>query len=172
METEDQGTAEKSTKMEAEGESTAAAAVVSEAAQEDDSEFCSWIILSKLLDLFETVPPPMKVRFIKDPYSSPVIFQSSSAYVTINGNEESCGSSFSDSDSSVMASIDLGGAGSSGGARWFDCDEAREWLMEDNAGDADVDVEFGGFSVNSCDYRDEDDDEDTMWVEFLGGVVG
>lgn len=49
-----------------------------------------------------------KVRFIEDPYMTPVIFQSSSAYVTINGNEESCGSSFSDSDSTVMASVDMG----------------------------------------------------------------
>nr|XP_027069077.1 uncharacterized protein LOC113694347 [Coffea arabica] len=50
----------------------------------------------------------VKVRFIEDPYMTPVIFQSSSAYVTINGNEESCGSSYSDSDSTVMASVDMG----------------------------------------------------------------
>lgn len=35
----------------------------------------------------------------------------SSDFVTINGNEESCGPSFSDSASTVMASIDMGGAG-------------------------------------------------------------
>ncbi|KDP33834.1 hypothetical protein JCGZ_07405 [Jatropha curcas] len=49
-----------------------------------------------------------KVKFIESPYSSPLIFQSSS-YITINGNEESCGSSFSDWESSVMASVDMGG---------------------------------------------------------------
>ncbi|PON50470.1 hypothetical protein PanWU01x14_223350 [Parasponia andersonii] len=52
-----------------------------------------------------------KVRFIENPYSSPLIFQTlPSSYVTINGNEESCGSSFSDWDSSVMASVDTSGA--------------------------------------------------------------
>ncbi|KAL0014963.1 hypothetical protein SO802_002032 [Lithocarpus litseifolius] len=44
-----------------------------------------------------------KVRFIDDMYSAPF------SYVTINGNEESCGSSFSDLDSSVMASVDTRG---------------------------------------------------------------
>ncbi|XVF49005.1 hypothetical protein PTKIN_Ptkin03bG0234000 [Pterospermum kingtungense] len=51
----------------------------------------------------------IRVRFSDNPYSSALIFQSSSSYITINGNEESCGSSFSDSDSSVMASVDMGG---------------------------------------------------------------
>lgn len=120
--------------------------------EEDAGVVASWLVvdddtaseLSKLLDLFEAPPPPFRVRFIDNPYSSPVIFQSSSAYVTINGNEESCGSSFSDSDSSVMASIDVGAARTSRGAWLLDPVEARE---------ADVDV---------------DDAEDAMWVEFLG----
>jgi hypothetical protein len=47
------------------------------------------------------------VKFINDPYSSLLVFQSSSSYVTINGNEESCGSSFSDFGTSLMASIDV-----------------------------------------------------------------
>ncbi|KAL2482411.1 uncharacterized protein Fot_43855 [Forsythia ovata] len=93
----------------------------SDGAQEDDSIMTSWIMLdedstielSKLLDSWDAPPPPVKVRFIKNPYSLLVIFQSSSTYVTINGNEKTCGSSFSDSDSdsdsSVMASIDLDG---------------------------------------------------------------
>ena len=52
-----------------------------------------------------------KVRFIENPYMSQLIFQTTpSSYVTINGNEESCGSSFSDWDSSVMASVDITGA--------------------------------------------------------------
>ncbi|KAK2412467.1 hypothetical protein QL285_047657 [Trifolium repens] len=47
------------------------------------------------------------VTFINDPYSSLLVFQSSSSYVTINGNEESCGSSFSDFGTSLMASVDV-----------------------------------------------------------------
>ncbi|KAH6828580.1 hypothetical protein C2S53_017364 [Perilla frutescens var. hirtella] len=134
-----------------------------EAAQEDDgSVVASWLVvddetaseLSKLLDLFEAPPPPLRVRFIENPYSSPVIFQSSSAFVTINGNEESCGSSYSDSDSSVMASIDVGGARVAGGAWVFDPVEARG---------ADVDVELGGFLTDGLDYRD-----DATWQQFLG----
>ncbi|AED96818.1 unnamed protein product [Arabidopsis thaliana] len=50
-----------------------------------------------------------RVRFIDDPYAMPVVVQSSSGYITINVNEESCGPSFSDSDSSVMASVDASG---------------------------------------------------------------
>jgi len=51
----------------------------------------------------EDAPEKSSVRFVEDPYASPLVFRSS--YVTINGNEESCGSSFSDSDSSVMVGI-------------------------------------------------------------------
>ncbi|KAK2358682.1 hypothetical protein QL285_095846 [Trifolium repens] len=47
------------------------------------------------------------VTFINDPYSSLLVFQFSSSYVTINGNEESCGSSFSDFGTSLMASVDV-----------------------------------------------------------------
>ncbi|KAI3447128.1 hypothetical protein Pfo_003793 [Paulownia fortunei] len=109
-------------------EDTGAPADASEAAQNNESFATSWLAvddetameLSKLLESFGT-QPPVRVRFIDNPYSSAVICQSSSAYVTINGNEESCGSSFSDSDSSVMASIDVGGA-------WgLKPGEAREW---------------------------------------------
>ncbi|KAL1217420.1 hypothetical protein V5N11_004598 [Cardamine amara subsp. amara] len=50
-----------------------------------------------------------KVRFIDDPYAVPVVVQSSSGYITINVNEESCGPSFSDSDASAMASVDASG---------------------------------------------------------------
>ncbi|GKA18090.1 hypothetical protein Tco_0697927, partial [Tanacetum coccineum] len=47
-----------------------------------------------------------KVKIVNDyPYWLPLKFQTSSAYVTINGNEELCGSSFSDSDTSYMAGI-------------------------------------------------------------------
>lgn len=89
-----------------------------EAAQDDNSVVAfsltvdddMAIELSKLLESFGT-PPPVRVKFINDPYSSIVMFQmTSSDYVTINGNEETCDSSFFDSDSSVMASIQVGGA--------------------------------------------------------------
>ncbi|KAJ1400669.1 hypothetical protein SESBI_29360 [Sesbania bispinosa] len=60
-----------------------------------------------LLNLLE--PSEAAVRFIDDPYSSLLVFQSSSSYITINGNEETCGSSFSDSGTSLMASVDISG---------------------------------------------------------------
>lgn len=145
------------------------------AAQEDDGgvAVASWLVvddetaseLSKLLDLFEAPPPPFRVRFIDNPYSSPLIVQSSSAYVTINGNEESCGSSFSDSDSSFMASIDVGGARSSGGAWLLGAAEERGW----EAGEADVDVDLGGFLTDGG-FDCRDDGEDATGVEFLGEI--
>lgn len=92
----------------------------------------------------------MRVRFSDNPYSSALIFQSSSSYITINGNEESCGSSFSESESSVMASVDMGGIISSkvkglegirewleaeeGGAWGGDEEEARGWVVESEWG--------------------------------------
>ncbi|XP_054820169.1 uncharacterized protein LOC129319200 [Prosopis cineraria] len=70
-------------------------------------------LLNLLEDVKDTVVEPAStvggVRFIDDPYSSLLVFQSSSSYITINGNEESCGSSFSDSGTSVMASVDTNG---------------------------------------------------------------
>ncbi|KAL0338954.1 UNVERIFIED_CONTAM: hypothetical protein Sangu_1417500 [Sesamum angustifolium] len=154
---------------------TGTGVVVGDEAQEDDNSVMdSWFIvdeetageLSKLLDLFGTPPPPIKVRFIDDPYSTSLIFQSSSAYVTINGNEESCGSSFSDSDSSVMASIDIGGARRCRGPWVLDCAEAREWWMEG----ADLEVELEGFLPEWREYRN--DGEDATWVEFLEEILG
>ncbi|CAH8381629.1 unnamed protein product [Eruca vesicaria subsp. sativa] len=50
-----------------------------------------------------------RVRFIDDPYAVPVVVQSSTGYVTINVNGESCGPSFSDSNASAMASVDASG---------------------------------------------------------------
>ncbi|XP_007012840.2 PREDICTED: uncharacterized protein LOC18588397 [Theobroma cacao] len=92
----------------------------------------------------------MRVRFSDNPYSSALIFQSSSSYITINGNEESCGSSFSESESSVMASVDMGGilnanvkvgSGLEGIRGWVEAEggggawdrseeEARGWMMD------------------------------------------
>lgn len=123
------------------------------AADQEREDMMAWLTLddetvTELSDLLDSSGPGteqpfnFKVKFIDDPYSSPVIFQSSSAYVTINGNEESCGSSFSDLDSSVMASVDMGsvrglvrkfsgvlnvGGGGSGAE---DEEGARGWLEE------------------------------------------
>lgn len=89
------------------------------AAEDVDDDILAWIsveeetvgeLMMLLDDAEKSRPMAEKVKFIDDPYSSAMIFQSSSSYVTINGNEESCGSSFSDSDSSVMASVDMNGA--------------------------------------------------------------
>lgn len=60
--------------------------------------------LMKLLE--EEIASPTEMRFLKDSYSPPSSLEPSS-FFTINGNEESCASSFSDSDCSVMASIDV-----------------------------------------------------------------
>lgn len=68
--------------------------------------------LMKLLDAEISSPSTTKVRFIENPYTSSFVYgTTSSSYVTINGNEESCGSSFSDCESSVMASVDTCGFG-------------------------------------------------------------
>lgn len=72
-------------------------------------------VMNKLLDvdnsefMASNSNSNFKMRFVDNPYSSSMIFQTTpSSYVTINGNEESCGSSFSDWESSVMASVDVG----------------------------------------------------------------
>lgn len=99
---------------------------------DDDDDDCisAWLTLdddavSELLDLLEPAESSpssssssaagaafnFKVKFIDDPYASPLVFQASSSFVTINGNEESCGSSFSESETTVMASIDTRGIG-------------------------------------------------------------
>lgn len=76
----------------------------------------------------------MKVRFSDNPYSSALVFQSSSSYVTINGNEESCGSSFSDSESSVMASVDTGGMLSENVKVGSGLDRIRGWMEAEEGG--------------------------------------
>ncbi|XWS72182.1 hypothetical protein CRYUN_Cryun02cG0018200 [Craigia yunnanensis] len=79
----------------------------------------------------------MRVRFSDNPYSSTLIFQSSFSYITINGNEESCGSSFSESESSVMASVYMGGilstsvkvgSGLEGNGGWLEAEEVGAWV--------------------------------------------
>lgn len=150
--------------------------------------------LSQLMELLDDADdalkgsvntPTKKVRFIDDPYSSPSIFQSSSSYVTINGNEESCGSSFSDSDSSVMASVYVGSirrqllsgedafsfgecsgkfqAEESAGARGSSKEAARGWTEKVESTSSVVSGE--GEVRHGCDVFDWD--EQTL-AKFLG----
>ncbi|GJX46080.1 hypothetical protein Tco_0271270 [Tanacetum coccineum] len=68
---------------------------------EDEEELAKFLEEGEMMTCQKT-----KVKIINDyPYWLPLKFQTSSAYVTINGNEELCGSSFSDSDTSYMAGI-------------------------------------------------------------------
>ncbi|KAL3535617.1 hypothetical protein ACH5RR_004078 [Cinchona calisaya] len=176
-----------------------------------EQDVMAWLTLdddtvSELLDSLEAAPSSFsspqqlnfKVKFIEDPYMAPVIFQSSSAYVTINVNEESCGSSFSDSDSTVMASVDMGSVrgalarelnvdndGGGGGAWVSDAAADAEELVVERGW-----VEEGAYvegifvkSLSSCsdlfgtpprsssgcyNYENENGDGDEMWVNFLG----
>ncbi|XP_062020667.1 uncharacterized protein LOC133737050 [Rosa rugosa] len=82
--------------------------VVAESGDETASE------LSRLLETDylsrNAVTAPARLTFSEHPSRSPKLFQTmSTSYITINGNEESCGSSFSDAESSVMASVDRTG---------------------------------------------------------------
>ena len=85
--------------------------------EEEEEDILAWLsededTVSQLMELLDNAEKKSdnnnnntmaKVRFIDDMYSAPF------SYVTINGNEETCGSSFSDLDSSVMASVDTRG---------------------------------------------------------------
>lgn len=119
--------------------------------EEEEGDMMAWLSLDdeKMTELSKVLDPDtasfqqsFRVRFIENPYIPPVIVQSSSGYITINGNEESCGSSFSDLDSSAMASVDRGSlngilfeAIKGKGVAWgSDADEAGGW-MEENGDD-------------------------------------
>ncbi|PON48717.1 hypothetical protein TorRG33x02_319400 [Trema orientale] len=112
-----------------------------------------------------------KVRFIENPYTSPLIFQTTpSSYVTINGNEESCGSSFSDWDSSVMASVDTSGAvfgfgfghGYGKDNTGISFEELEQWL---NGGFEEAEVD--GACGSSEDGLELDWDDDDSLERFL-----
>lgn len=145
--------------------------------EEDEGDMLAWlnmddetaIELSKLLDTEFVSSPPFKVRFSCTPYSSPEIFQASASYITINSNsDESCGSSFSEPDSSVMASVDLGclsfdvgmcGVVGDGGA-WDEVEVARVETGEGGVGcGGDGQMEGG-----DCGFDFDDD----MLARFLG----
>ncbi|XP_042492546.1 uncharacterized protein LOC122072072 [Macadamia integrifolia] len=78
----------------------------------------------------------------------------SSPFVTINGNEESCGPSFSDSSSTVMASVDIGSISSSyfmGPTNGFRWPEVREVSVSSISG--------GGINIEcDCEVGDSEDE--------------
>ncbi|XP_030541711.1 uncharacterized protein LOC115749146 [Rhodamnia argentea] len=159
---------------------------------DDDDDDCisAWLTLdddavSELLDLLEPAGSSpssssssaaaaggaafnFKVKFIDDPYASQLVFQASSSFVTINGNEESCGSSFSESETTVMASIDTRGIGALRGAG----DEAgrgrrvAEWGGAWGAGSG----EARGCGMEGCDCGFGADDD--VVAGFLGEQGG
>ncbi|KAI3814486.1 hypothetical protein L1987_14126 [Smallanthus sonchifolius] len=95
----------------------------------------------------------MKVKIIDDPCWHPLIFQTAS-YITINGNEELCGSSFSDSDTSYMAGITggfglvVGDGGAWDEARWWtEMEEDGNCLVNASTGDDDMLAVFTGDDV-------------------------
>ncbi|XP_022731986.1 uncharacterized protein LOC111286340 [Durio zibethinus] len=109
----------------------------------------------------------MRVRFSDNPYSSTLIFQSSSSYITINGNEESCGSSFSDSESSVMASVDMRGILSANVKVGSDLQGIREWLEAEEGGTwGKSEEEARGWTV---DWEWEREWDEEQLASFLGG---
>ncbi|KAI3714568.1 hypothetical protein L6452_21524 [Arctium lappa] len=132
----------------------------------DDDDDDDATELSKVLEAMAEKTFPMKVKIIDNPPCwHPLIFQTAASYVTINGNEESCGSSFSDSDTSYMAGISGGGPGGGGlvvgdGGAW-ECvvEEARGWMETEE--DGNCLVNFGLTGGGYCD--------DEMLAKFLGG---
>ncbi|KAK1417401.1 hypothetical protein QVD17_26528 [Tagetes erecta] len=128
---------------------------------ESDVEGDEAIELSRFLEASITKTSAMKVKIIDDPcYWHPLIFQTAASYITINGNEEVCGSSFSDSDTSYMAGIGMVNGGGlvvgDGGAWDGGVDEARGWM--------DIDEDWNCL-VNAAATDDD------MLEKFLGGEV-
>ena len=126
--------------------------------EENDSEdeLLNLLDLEPEKDVVKPTSAVGKVRFIEDPYSSLLVFQSSSSYVTINGNEESCGSSFSEWDTSVMASVDMNGLKLVGLAAFGKCTE-KEGVREGGW--------VSGVGMDGCDGVDWDDE---VLARFLG----
>ncbi|XP_057968376.1 uncharacterized protein LOC131157925 [Malania oleifera] len=137
---------------------------------EEDGDMLAWLtvneetageLMQKLLQEETGTPVAPRMRFVDNSYWSPVIFQSSSSYITINvGNEETCGSSFSDWEASVMASVDTCGWGAFPGAAAAG--------VEDGGGEEEVKVMGeGSLGVNGCDGVEVEWD-DEMLARFLG----
>ena len=148
---------------------TATALPEGEGESDSDDDIMAWLSIDEdsageLMELLEpeTTSPMIKMKFIDNPYVSTLIFQSSASYVTINGNEESCGSSFSDSDASIMASIDMGSVRvhSVSGCGWeFPAGSGGGWGLDETA------LGRNGDGFDGWDCFDLDDDSLAM---FLG----
>lgn len=112
------------------------------------------ITLSKFLEASSEKTIQIPVKIIDDPSWQPMVIQKAVSYITINGNEELCGSSFSDSDTSYMVGISGGGGFVVGdGGAWDGvAEEARGWSEMEGEGDW---------------YCDDD-----MLDKFLGGGEG
>ncbi|KAF5788577.1 hypothetical protein HanXRQr2_Chr10g0465501 [Helianthus annuus] len=124
--------------------------------------------LSKFLEASAEMTCPTKVKIIDDPSWHPLIFQTAASYITINGNEELCGSSFSDSDTSYMAGIGVGiGTGCGGG---FVVGEGGAWDGVADEASGWIETEEEENVVNGCStpggYCDDD-----MLAKFLGDDV-
>ncbi|KAJ4949969.1 hypothetical protein NE237_026801 [Protea cynaroides] len=103
--------------------------------------------------------------------SSSVMYSPSSSFVTINGNEESCGPSFSDSASTLMANVDMGGISisyfmgpvnempiPSSGSMDFSATTEEQWLTE--IGESSV-SSISGEGINNgfeCEVEESDDE--------------
>lgn len=143
-----------------------------EEAEDMDDDILAWIsveeetvgeLMMLLDDAEKSRPMEEKVKFIDDPYSSAVIFQSSSSYVTINGNEESCGSSFSESDSSMMASVDMNGARIK--LMEIDSETVEKWKMwsEDGLKEEEASAVLDGISWDEDDLARFIGDEELIF---------
>ncbi|KAF8393534.1 hypothetical protein HHK36_021778 [Tetracentron sinense] len=144
----------------------------------DDDDFFSGVFIEEerveevMKALEEEISYPATTS--TNPSSSPVMFPLASSFVTINGNEESCGPSFSDSASTVMASIDMGGISisylmgptedASGGTVDFPATENGSWVLEEEKEWLWPEV---GEVPGDCDGGDSDDER---LERFLGGV--
>ncbi|KAI9112461.1 hypothetical protein K1719_016384 [Acacia pycnantha] len=161
-----------------------AAAPASEGLSADDGavadDVFAWLLMDddgsggELLNLLDEVKDEVvepastvgRVRFIEDPYSSLLVFQSSSSYITINGNEESCGSSFSDSCTSVMASVDTNGLR----GKLVGCSVEAPGEQRSASGSRNDETREDG-SVIVCDEFDCEWDDEVL-ARFLGGEEG
>lgn len=168
-----------------------------EVQEEEEEDMLAWLTLDEetVMEISKLLEPSQdawlsalercnfKVKFIDNPYTSPpVIVQSSTAYVTINGNEESCGSSFSDSESSVMASVDrcCCVAATKSAAVAEECSSSGEfgdgaWGSEATGfweGNGDGEGVFVKEIIDGCDWMETGFDvdlcDDDMWEKFLG----
>lgn len=103
--------------------------------------------------------------------SSPSYYQEA-AFVTINGNEESCGPSFSASASTVMASIDTRGGGHSAAAYFFGVSEdgvtgKGSWPFVSA-----VDAWFWPVTeFDQAAWKGDGEDEDAWLADVLGGPL-